>query len=1475
MANTYQMLFELNAALGGGFNAAFSQGSQQIENLRTQLDALNNAGNSGSDVLGGISAALETVGAVKALEAVYDTLQECTQAAAQFETSMAGVKRTVGGSDEFIDSLGESFKKLSTEVPITADELAGIATTAGQLGIAQENVETFTTVMAQLGTTTDLTADMAATMLAQFANITGTTDYERLGSVVAQLGDATATTASKVVEMSQGMAAAATQAGMSERDILAISAAVGSLGIEAAAGSTAMSTIISTLYKATETGNNLEEFAAVAGMTGEQFKQAWGEDAVGAMNQFIQGLNNTTRNGRSAVVILDELGIKNVRQTKAILGLASAGDLLTNTINQANQAWEQNAALSDKASVMYNTTESKITMMQNAANNMKIAIGDALTPMIGDAADGLTKLIEPLAEFVETNPEVVQGITAFVGVLGGATVAIGAFTVAAKLAAAASAIFGAAIPGVGVIMGVAAGIGALVTGVGLLKDAYDDAHPSFETLNEQFDDINARAREQQDIIDLAEEYKQLTSEIAEMESQGAGQITEKIDISEVRKSDLDLLKEIAENNGYTVNADGTVTQTLDITGVSEKDLRELDKLKTAYVEKKATLIQELELLGIDDVEKKLPQYLEFKTNTKDGMYALRQQLEIDGAKYLTDEKLNQLNRLMNTVSDKEGKLTQKLELLGFDSEEIQKLGYSSMEAFVEAVQSGKIVASADGTLTQKLIMDEIKPEKIQQIQELKDSISNETATLTQDLQILGIEDVEDKLDTYLAFKTNTADGQYALEQQLKMDGVEDITQDKLAHMKEFIKSIQTNTGKLTQTLEASGFDDSTIAALGYGSMQEFIAAVEAGEVVINKDGTITQTIDVSGDLEALKEANEQEVALAEAQNASAQASEELAEKRARLKEVTDALRNSSGGLVTATDGETEALRGQIDAYEAIAKARKDSYTAQALDVIKKQSKQYVESMEAERRANEGLAKAQGHQEIVKQFTTSGDAAAYLRNEFEALVSDVSGYEGFSWLNDDNDQAAALQSRFYSLQEIMNALSGENYDFSGNGLAGMGATIESMNIDTEKLADSWKASIDEATKYADAIEANDAIQSEYLQNLIDGVAQGTMSYDELRVALEGAFSDMKNGGQLVKETMRRVEEGVNAAKAAAEGAGDTAQTEADKAVTAVGNIISQMDALRQKYEEAREAALKSLSGRFGLFDEVGKGVDGKSTAQMEANLAAQEQYWERYNENMQAVLDKGLSAEIAQQLSDGSAESMASLAALANASTEEIANINESFAKVQASKETLASTIADMETQFSTGMEHLTQELTNTIAEMKQGSEAADAAGTTMQAYVDKLGEYVGPAQSKAQAIADAVNSALASIQTDIEINLSANTNGLTGATKNTNLGVAKRRNAIGTDYAAQGVTLVGEEGPELVYMHGGEKVLTANETVDALSGSGGGNVIELNFAPVYNVTGGDAGTIRAALEDQNQNLYDNVKSIMEEVMTDRMRTTYA
>lgn len=1473
MAANYQMLFELNAALGGGFASAFSQGSQHIDNMKAKLDALNSAGSTG-DVLGGISAALETAGVIKGLEAVYDTLKECAEAAAQFETSMAGVKRTVGGSDDFIDSLGENFKRLSTEIPITSNELAGIATTAGQLGIAQADVETFTTVMAQLGTTTDLSADSAATMLAQFANITGVTDYQRLGSTVAALGDSTATTASKVVEMSQGMAAAATIAGFSERDILAVSAAVGSLGIESASGSTSMSTLISTLYKATQTGDKLEDFASVAGMSAEQFKQSWGEDAVGTMNAFIQGLNDTERNGKSAVVILDELGIKNVRQTKAILGLASAGDLLSNTISQANQAWAQNTALGEKAGVMYNTTEAKLTMMQNAANNVKIAVGDALTPAISGVADMLTSVLEPIAEFIEANPAIVRGLTAFVGALGLATAAVGAYTAITKLAAAANLLFGGSIPGVGIILGVAAAIGGLVAGIGLLTAAYDDAHPSFEKLDAQFDELNEKAKEQQHIIDLAQEYKSLSAEIADLESQGVGKITEKIDIEGIKKSDLDLLKEIADNNGYTVNADGTVTQTLDITGISQKDLKELDKLKTAYVDKKAKLVQELQLLGVKDVEKNLDTYLAFETNTKEGTYALKQQLEIDGAENLTDAKVNQLKQLMNTVSDKEGKLTQKLELLGFDSASISALGYSSMEAFVEAVQSGKIITSADGTLTQKIVMDEIKPEKIKQIEELKAAISNETATLTQDLKILGIEDVEKKLPTYLSFKTNTKDGAYALTQQLAMDGVENISQENLNHLKEFISSIQTKTGKLTQTLETSGFDAATIGALGYSTMEEFVAAVKAGKVVVSADGKITQTIDVSGELAELKEANEQAVALAEAQNAAASASDELAAKRERLKAVTEELRGASGGLITATDDETDALNRQIEAYENVAKARKDQYTADALDTVKKMSKQYVESIQAEADASANLTRTQNQQTAVQEFLKAGDAAGYVRSEFDNLVEAVQSYEGEgSWLHDDTEEAKALQERFYGLQDTINTLTGQDYDFFGSGLAGMGYAVEHETFSVDQMSDSWQSLISTATGYADAVEANDKVQQEYLQNLINGVADGTLEYDALETALNEAYKDYENSGELVAETMEKVRAGVDAAKAAAEGAGSGAQSEADQAVAAVSSVITRVEELKKAYEEAKEAALKTLSGRFGLFDDTGDPAQSKTTDEMGTNLQKQQKYWSDYNTALEGVLKNGVSKEIAAQLTDGSAESLATLQALATATPEEVQKINDEFKKVEESKETLAGTIADMETNFTEGMAALEEELNSAVEGLDMSSEAGQAAAATMEAYIASIQEGGATAVTEAQGVASNVTAALDAIpDKTVHIGFEVGNIPSIGDLVGKVFG-----HAAGTDNAQEGLSLVGEEGPELVYMGGGEKVLTAHETVNALSRASGSdsNVIEVQFSPVYNVSGGNAAEIRAMLETQTQDLRSQIEGIMEDVLTDRRRTAYA
>lgn len=479
--------------------------ASSIDKFGQETQDAKEGADSMEDGIQALGAVLAAAGVAAGLNKITEALKACVDASIEFETAMAGVRRTVGGTDEELDAMARGFKDMALEIPATTTELGKIAETAGQLGIQKDRVSEFTEVMAMLATTTDLTAETAATMLAQFANITGLTDYERLGATVAQLGDATATTASKVVEMSQGMAAAADIAGMSETDILAIAASVGSLGIEAQAGSTAMSTLISTIFKAVETGSEqLSSFASVAGMSAKEFSGAWKEDAVGALDAFIKGLNNTERNGKSAVVILDELGITNVRQTKAILGLANAGDLLTNTISQANEAWEENTALQEKAGIMYGTTESQITMARNAFTELKIAIGDALTPALGELAEAGTSAFSWAAQFVEENPWLVQAITGAVGamaLLAGAVTAYSVVTAVAKKVQDSLNLSMSLCPA----FAVAAAIGALIVVVGNLaakaSEAAEETAGMSEAVRESkkaFEETTGAAEDQKD-----------------------------------------------------------------------------------------------------------------------------------------------------------------------------------------------------------------------------------------------------------------------------------------------------------------------------------------------------------------------------------------------------------------------------------------------------------------------------------------------------------------------------------------------------------------------------------------------------------------------------------------------------------------------------------------------------------------------------------------------------------------------------------------------------------------------------------------------------------------------------------------------------------------------------------------------------------------------------------------------------------------
>lgn len=432
--------------------------------------------------------AIVAAGIAVALKEIYEYFASCAQASMDFESAITGVAKTTDLTDEELAAMSDSIKALSTEIPATTEEIAAVTEAAGQLGIQKDALLDFTEVMTMLGTATNMTADEAATALARFANITGmaTDNYGRLGSVIVDLGNNFATTESEIVAMGTRLASAGKLAGLTEPEIMALAAAMSSVGIEAEAGGTAMTQTLNAIEKAVaKGGDDLAEFARIAGMSSEEFSSAWKNDAMSALTSFIGGLGKLDEQGESTVLVLEDLGLTGIRQSNMLKALGLAADQMTGAVNTANTAWQQNTALTNEANKRYATAQSRLTMMQNAYNNLKVAIGDAYTPALSEAYGVGTKVLNSVTKFVQANPGVVAAITGLATALGAAAVAAAAFALKAKLAAAAAAFLTTVTPGVNVIMGVAAAVGVLTAGIiALASSAANDAVPSVKELTE-------------------------------------------------------------------------------------------------------------------------------------------------------------------------------------------------------------------------------------------------------------------------------------------------------------------------------------------------------------------------------------------------------------------------------------------------------------------------------------------------------------------------------------------------------------------------------------------------------------------------------------------------------------------------------------------------------------------------------------------------------------------------------------------------------------------------------------------------------------------------------------------------------------------------------------------------------------------------------------------------------------------------------
>ncbi|WP_193117030.1 phage tail tape measure protein [Brachybacterium tyrofermentans] len=350
-----------------------------------------------------------------------------TKAAMDWESAFAGVRKTVDASESEFAALEAGLRGMARELPASHQEIAAVAEAAGQLGIATPNILSFTRTMIDMGEATNLSADEAATALARFITVTGTSqgDIGRLGATVVGLGNNFATTESEIVALSQRLAAAGTQAGLSEGEIMGLSAAMSQVGIEAEAGGSAMTQSMNRMSKAVEEGgDSLDLFAAVSGMTAEQFTEAWQNDPAQALVAFTEGLSDTSALGMSTNGVLTELGITGLREADTMRRLALATGVMSDAMALGNSEFEKGTALIEEANERYKTAESRVQIAKNAFVDAGISIGGVFLPAVADAAGGVADLAGWFADLPGPIHAALGGLA---GIAGAASLGAGGF----------------------------------------------------------------------------------------------------------------------------------------------------------------------------------------------------------------------------------------------------------------------------------------------------------------------------------------------------------------------------------------------------------------------------------------------------------------------------------------------------------------------------------------------------------------------------------------------------------------------------------------------------------------------------------------------------------------------------------------------------------------------------------------------------------------------------------------------------------------------------------------------------------------------------------------------------------------------------------------------------------------------------------------------------------------------------------------
>lgn len=361
-------------------------------------------------------------------------------AADEIDSAYRDMRKTVNGTEKDFEALKDAAVEYSRTTIVPAEQILEIEAMGGQLGVQVSALESYADTVSNLDTATNIDADTLAEQLGKIGSVLGMDedDYGKFGDALVRLGNNFPALESDITEIVTRFVGMGKVVGMGGDQMLAWATAATATGQKAESAGSAMQRFISNLETAATNAD--DSWAKVAGYdSGEQLKKAFGEDASKVMYDFISGLGEMQRSGKSVNQQLKALGINNVRDKQLMEGFANQmangteeANLLRRALEASSTAWNGETWVDASGNIVEAGDAAReaakkceglsgsLKKMQNVGAAAATDIGDAVSPIMAGMADSAADLERAF----ETLPDGVKVAT--VGLLG-AAIAAGPF----------------------------------------------------------------------------------------------------------------------------------------------------------------------------------------------------------------------------------------------------------------------------------------------------------------------------------------------------------------------------------------------------------------------------------------------------------------------------------------------------------------------------------------------------------------------------------------------------------------------------------------------------------------------------------------------------------------------------------------------------------------------------------------------------------------------------------------------------------------------------------------------------------------------------------------------------------------------------------------------------------------------------------------------------------------------------------------